>query len=137
MYKLVKKEKLREINLYLVFGVLTTIINIICYEFLCDLSVEYKLANTLSFIIAVSFSYITNKIFVFKSGSKNSLDNLLEFIRFIFYRIATYLIEFVSLITLVEGLGGDKSFSKWFVTIVVIILNYIFSKKRIFREREL
>ena len=61
--KLINKETFS----YLVFGVLTTVVDFLTYIILTHLSVNYMFANVISWIFAVIFAYVTNKIFVFNS----------------------------------------------------------------------
>ena len=78
-------EKYREIINYLIFGVLTTIVNIgTKYALLFTIldaknAVELQLAITISWILAVLFAYITNRKFVFESKNKNKIKELISF----------------------------------------------------------
>lgn len=125
-----------EINLYLIFGVLTTILNIAVYEALCYVNIDYKLSNTIAFIVAVIFAYVTNKLIVFKKRSKNLKDLIYEVFRFFTSRIFTYFVELAMLMCLVDLMNANKSISKWIATIVVVILNYFLSKKKVFVDNE-
>lgn len=124
-----------EINLYLIFGLLTTIINVVVYEVLCYLNMDYKLSNTIAFIVAVIFAYVTNKVIVFKKKSENLKALIYEGVKFFTSRIFTYFIELVMLMVLVDIISYDKSISKWIVTIIVVILNYFLSKKKVFVDK--
>lgn len=124
-----------EINLYLIFGVLTTIINIAVYEVLCYVNMDYKLSNTIAFIVAVIFAYVTNKLIVFKKRSENFKALLYEGFKFFTSRIFTYVIELMMLMVLVDFISFNKSISKWIVTIIVVILNYFLSKKKVFVDK--
>lgn len=134
MIKLYKKY--REIINYLIFGVLTTIISIVSYYILglilnLENNIIFILVNILSWLIAVTFAYITNKIYVFKSSGKH----FLEFIKFIISRILTLLIEVLGMYILVKVLYFDNMISKIFMQIIVIVLNYIFSKIMVFKKK--
>ena len=61
-----KKILNKETFLYLIFGILTTIVNIVSF-FLFNKLFDYKLSNIIAFILAIVFAYITNKIYVFES----------------------------------------------------------------------
>ena len=92
--ELIKKN--REILLYGIFGVLTTIVNIaIKYALLFTVlnpkdGLQLQIAVVISWIAAVLFAYITNRTFVFESKSKKVLE---EFLSFITARIITLLME--------------------------------------------
>ncbi|MEH7495748.1 GtrA family protein, partial [Neobacillus niacini] len=62
-------KRKNEIVMYLLFGILTTVINILCYVFLREyLHIEYILSTTIAWIISVVFAFLTNKKYVFKSN---------------------------------------------------------------------
>lgn len=119
----------REVSLYTLFGVLTTLISIVSYRlFLFNLN--YMIATTLSTILAISFAYITNRIYVFKSSG----DIGRETFRFLIGRVLVYFVETGMLILLVSQLKADAFMSKILVTVIVIVLNYIYSKLIVFKE---
>ena len=90
-------------------------------------------ANTLSWICAVSFAYITNRKFVFES---KSADKLREMLKFFSARISTLLIEMACMTLLVNILHWNDRISKFAVQFIVMALNYIFSKLFVFRIKE-
>lgn len=125
-------SQLKEIIYYILFGVCTTLVNILTFQILVILKYDYKLANVVAFIISIVFAYITNKIYVFKSKTNTIGQLIFEFIKFSIARILTFFIDFFGLIVLIEMVKMDKLFSKIIVNIIVIILNYFLSKKKIF-----
>lgn len=133
---LVKKSKYKNIIVYGIFGVLTTLINIIVYKILVDKNIYYVLSNVIAFIISVIFAYITNKRWVFYSKVNTHSKVFKEFFKFLISRITTFLIDFLGVIFLVEVIYCGKTYSKIFVNIIVIILNYLFSKKIVFNSIE-
>ena len=73
--------KKNEIILYLIFGILTTIVNIISYLFITDiLNIHYLISNIIAWFLSVLFAYITNRIWVFKSKNENILKEFGLFI---------------------------------------------------------
>ena len=147
-------RKYREIILYLFWGVMTTIVSWITYSVFVSLfssgivfsilrfsfSVDIMLANILSWICAVTFAFITNKLFVFQSKSWQFQIFWPELWKFFSARIVTGVIEIIAVPALV-GFGLDQeifgiagSWAKVIVSIVVIILNYLFSKLFVFRK---
>jgi putative flippase GtrA len=126
------KSNLKIMVLYSIFGVLTTLINIATYKILIDRNIYYIISNFIAFIVSVIFAYITNKKWVFCSTANTSIQILEEFIKFIVTRITTFLFDFFGIICLIELFDFNKFYSKVFVSIVVIILNYLFSKKIVF-----
>lgn len=134
--------KYEEIINYLVIGVLTTIVSLATkYALLFTIldatnGIQLQIAVVLSWIVSVTFAYITNRIIVFKSKNKNILK---EFISFILSRISTLLMEMFIMwffITLLK-LDSDLWVIIWTIVAqaVVIILNYIFSKIFVFKKK--
>lgn len=130
----IKKILNKETINYIIFGVGTTIVNIIVYQGLLTFNVDYKISNIIALVLAKLFSYITNKIIVFKSRQDSIWNLFKEFIKFSFTRGFTGLIDYFGLIFMVEALGFSKVISKYFLQVIVIILNYIFGKLVVFRK---
>ena len=130
------KEKIlnKEIFLYIIFGLITSIINIGTFYILTNIGVIYIISNLIALILAKTVAYLTNKFIVFKKKCKNKKELLIEIISFIFVRGITMLIDFIGLIILIEIFNIEKIISKIIVTIIVIIINYIASKKYIFKK---
>lgn len=124
----------REVLMYLVFGVLTTVVNFIVYYGLIYAGVPYLPSNALAIVAAILFAYLTNKIFVFKSKDLKRRENIAEFLRFITARLASGLIDMVVLFTLVEWMGVTESKAKLVGQVLVVIINYVFSKWFIFQK---
>lgn len=124
-------KKYEEIINYLIVGGMTTLVSIGVYA-LCTkcFHINYMIANVVSWIISVLFAYITNRIFVFKSKSENII---LEVYQFFKYRIFSFLIEIFLMYVFVELISIDDMISKVVVQIIVIILNYVFSKLFVFK----
>lgn len=131
-----------EIINYLIVGVLTTIVSLavkwgLLFTIL-DASNAFELQTSviISWIIAVSFAYITNRIFVFKSKSQNILKEITSFFG---SRVITLLLDmgimwfFVTLLKL----NTDTWVFIWtmVVQVLVTILNYIFSKLLVFKKK--
>lgn len=147
MKKLIKKYK--EIILYIFFGVLTTIVNFVIYFIMNALLGEdmYLVSNVIAWIGAVAFAYVTNKIWVFESKSRESKTLLREIGEFVSARLLSLGIEEAGLYIFVDLLKFSAySFSflrltitgdviaKVIMQIIVVILNYIFSKFIIFKK---
>ena len=126
-----------EVFLYIVFGVLTTIVNIGSFAILTSLfNMEENSANVIAITLAVLFAYFTNKGLVFNSTASTFKEKLFEFIKFILGRLFTMVIEFGGFFLLFNIIGIHKIISKTIVTIVVIILNFFISKFFAFKKKE-
>ena len=127
-------KKKEELLLYLVFGVTTTAVNILSFQLLYNYGLDYKWANLVALLIGKGYAYITNKIFVFKSHCNNWKDLLKEFFRFVCARGITGLIDCFGMIIAVEVFGVSAILTKYVIQVVVIVLNYVFSKWAVFKQ---
>ncbi len=134
--KILKELTKKEVRLYAIFGVLTSVLNVALFWVLCQIGLVYFVANLITLIIVKLTAYICNKNFVFKSKCNNLSELSKEFGRFVIWRGLTMLLDYFGLIFLVEALGCDKTTSKIFVTILVIAINYITGKNRVFKNRQ-
>ena len=118
----------KEVILYVIFGVLTTLINLGSFYVMNDiLEWNNNLSNFLAILIAVLVAYVTNKDLVFHSKSETTKEKINEFFKFIVGRILTMGIEFFGGMLLFK-LPIPEIVSKLFITVIVIILNFFISK---------
>ncbi|HCC03470.1 MAG TPA: hypothetical protein DEP51_01235 [Clostridiales bacterium] len=127
----------REGMRYLVFGVLSTIINIVVFA-ICErmLHLSTIISNVIAWIIAVLFAYITNKLYVFDSKTTKKQELAKEIISFFSARIFTLVIETIFLKIVIDKLGFNEILMKIISNVIVIVLNYVFSKIFIFKEEK-
>ncbi len=124
-----------EIWNYILVGVLTTVVNLFIYLVLKTVFHTHYMVNTVvAWILSVLFAYIANKYFVFEKKSENRKDLLKECFEFFKYRIYSLILELGLMYFLVSILHKGDSISKIFVNIIVIILNYVFSKLFVFKK---
>lgn len=123
----------KELLNYIVFGVLTTLINILTYQILSMAGVTTLTANGIAWILSVLFAYITNRKFVFDSHSENRIQECLKFYG---SRISTGILDMAGMWILVDILHLNGMVSKVGMNVVVIVLNYIFSKLFVFQDKE-
>lgn len=129
--------KYKEILLYLFFGLLTTVIGIafyILFDTVCE--INELIANIMSWILAVTFAYVTNRIWVFESKVTERADLLKEMLDFYGGRLVSLAVEEVIIIVFVTLLQFDSTLIKIIASVIVIILNYIISKLFVFRKKE-
>ena len=131
-------DKYKEIINYLIFGALTTLINLLTYYILIitifnpNNKIELQITNIIAWIISVTFAYITNKLFVFNSKEQNIKK---EVIKFYSSRISTLLVEIILMYIFVSTLKYNDKIIKIITNIIIIILNYIISKLLVFQKR--
>lgn len=136
--KFVKKFFTKEIILYAVFGLLTTIANIGSFYIMTKfLNVNDNLANNIAIIIAVLVAYFTNKDWVFHSEAEGFGEKFIEFCKFILGRLFTMFIESFGGALLFKYVPIPSIVSKCIITVVVIILNFFISKFFTFKSKKI
>lgn len=118
---------------YIFFGGLTTLVNLISY-FILRNYIDYNIANFISIILAILFAYLVNSRFVFMSKPNTIKERLQEFIKFISARISTMIIEMVGVFIFVDLIKIGDLLGKFLIQVIVLILNYIFSKLLVFKK---
>lgn len=137
LYGVAEKLLTVEVFLYIVFGILTTLVNIGSFAILTScFNMEENSANIIAIILAVLFAYFTNKGLVFNSTASTFKEKSFEFFKFIVGRAFTMVIEFAGFFLMFNILGIHKIISKTVVTIVVIILNFFISKFFAFKKKK-
>lgn len=130
MKELIYKNK--EILLYLIFGVLTTVVNIVVYYISAELlDIHYLISNALAWFLSVLFAYITNRKYVFNSHNENIIK---EMISFFGSRLATGVLDMTLMWALVNYHLLNDMISKIVVNVIVIVLNYVLSKLVVFKS---
>lgn len=131
---LIKKVCTREVIFYIIFGILSTIVNIGVFSILTHFGLEENLSNVISIICAVLFAYFTNRKLVFNSTASNFKEALKEFYKFIIGRAFTMVVEMVGFYLLFNICSIPELISKLGITVVVIILNFFISKFFAFKK---
>ncbi len=122
----------RELVLYVVFGAFTFFVNIAVYFLFEDvLGVNYLISNIVAWFFSVLFAYITNRIWVFESKSP---DILKEMSLFFGGRIFSGVVDTALMYLFIDVMMIGDAISKIVVQIIVIVLNYIFSKLIVFKD---
>ena len=119
-------QKNKEIIMYLVFGVLTTVVNIVVYYIFSNLlHMNYLFSNAMAWFLSVLFAYVTNRKYVFDSKNNQIIK---EAISFFGSRLATGIMDMMLMWFLVNfNIVND-------VVAIVVILNYILSKLVVFKK---
>ena len=129
--------KYKEVLLYLIFGVLTTAVNYIIFT-VCVLwfPVDVYVSNIIAWIGAVLFAYFTNRSIVFASAAKGAKELFREIVAFYGARFFSLLVETALMFVFIDLLHINEFITKLILQVVVIVLNYIFSKFLIFRKKK-
>lgn len=138
-YQNKKNLDLKEIIRYSFIGLLTMIITLLTYYLLTFAilnptnEIQLQLANIVSWSLAVIFSYLCNRKYVFNSINKNIKT---EMISFFISRLFTLLIDMLGMYITVSVFNLNDKIMKIIVQIIVVILNYIISKFLVFRRKQ-
>ena len=125
-----------EVLIYLVFGVLTTVVNYVIYLPVYNiLSLSAALSNAIAWVGAVAFAYLTNKPFVFKSHDWSLKTVVPELTKFVGCRVASGAAETLILLVTVDIFHFNGNIWKLFTSVIVVVLNYIGSKLFVFRNK--
>ena len=129
------KAQINELFLYSVFGALSTLLDVGLFWFFASVvGFHYLLANGLAWIIAVTFSFIANKYYVFNSKSFKKDVWLREAVEFYGARVGACAVDMGGMFLLVSVLDQNKNLAKIGITLIVIIVNYVLSKFWIFKD---
>ena len=132
-------KKYEEIIIYLIVGVMTTIVSwaaAFLGKLLLDVDVSWQntLNNTISWMVGVLFAYPLNRKWVFKSKNPKILK---EFLGFASSRVSTLIMDIVIMWLTVNVIGMNYWIAKIFISsVIVTIANYVFSKLLIFKKKE-
>ena len=141
--------KYKELLLYLIFGVLTTLVNLLTFWIFTKILGEelYLVNNAIAWGVGVIFAFVTNKLFVFESKSWVSKTAGKEFVEFVGARLFSFGVEEGGMWLFVDILafGGmsltilgftitGQIIAKLVLAVIVVILNYFFSKFIIFKK---
>lgn len=132
----------KEVINYLIFGVLTTIVNIAVYYVMTwgktgalETS-EMLVANFVAWVAGVVFAYITNKLFVFESKTDTMKAFFKELGSFVWFRVLSLILDMVVMFVTVDVMKLNDKVMKIVSNVLVVIANYIFSKMFIFKKEE-
>ena len=131
-------HKYREVIMYLIFGVLTTVVALAIYYGLVYTIIDpndafwLQVANFISWAGGVVFAYITNRKYVFQSHETNKLKEVSSFVG---ARLLTLFMDMAIMFVGVTLLHGNDKVIKLISQVVVIVANYVFSKLFVFKKK--
>lgn len=131
-------NKYKEVINYLIFGVLSTVVNFISYYIFARLlNIDEVISSGLSWFCAVLFAYITNKLFVFESKTHTKASFLKEIVSFFLARIVSgALCDVGTFAIMVKVLKINDMIAKVITQVMVVVMNYVLSKLIIFKKKE-
>lgn len=121
---------------YLMFGVLTTVVNYMvylpCYNWL---GLSATVSNMIAWAASVAFAFLTNKPFVFKSHDWSAKTVWPELTKFVGTRLGSGILETAVIFATVDLLNWNGNIMKLAVSVFVVIINYVGSKLLVFRKK--
>lgn len=132
MRDLIKKLYHNDVIRYVFFGGCTTLVNLVSFFLLRRAGVELNTANVISIILAILFAYVVNSRFVFQDKASSLREHVKPFLKFIGARLSTMAIEVGGVFFLVEVCRLGDMAGKLATQVVVLVLNYLFSKFFVF-----
>ncbi|MGX7243848.1 GtrA family protein [Enterococcus quebecensis] len=124
----------RETITYFIFGVLTTLLNVLAFYLLYTfIGIDWTLSNCFAWMIGVTFAFITNKLFVFQSQRYQMVQMIKEVVAFIIARLFSLGVEMVGMFLFIDILLINGISSKIVMGVLVIVINYVLSKLVIFK----
>ncbi len=141
MSKLMKIKNLmdkfinRETIVYVIAGVMTTAVNMITYYILCYwVRMDHLIANIIAWILAVTFAYFVNAGWVFRDKRTTIKEELSKMVKFFVARLFSLGVEEGGLFLFVNLLHFNNMIVKAGLAVIVIIINYIWSKFYVFNN---
>ena len=129
-------NKYKELILYVIVGVLTTVVAFVSlYVFHSLLNIRVEIANIISWVFAVVFSFILNKLVVFESKEKNFSKTIKEFGSFVAARLASLGVDELIVVVGCNVLHLNTYLVKAISEVFVVIINYFFSKFVVFKKK--
>ena len=131
-------RKYRELIAYVIVGGLTTLVSMALYygstwTFLDGNDpLQVQIANVISWVGAVAFAYVTNRVFVFRSRNTAIFREMLSFVS---SRVLTLLLDMGCMWLLVTAIGIDHRIAKLVSMVLVTVGNYIISKLWVFKKK--
>lgn len=127
--------KYKELIRYAFWGVFATATNILVYHISYDqMHISNTSSNILAWIAAVLVAYITNKLFVFNSRHQGWKRDIREFVSFAGFRFVSEIFDLAIMYFAVDMMNWPALFWKVIANIIIIALNYFFSKTIIFKK---
>ena len=122
---------------YMIFGGLTTLINLLLFNYLYiwKLMTGYQVATFMAWLVSVIFAYVINKLYVFHAHSCTKKQMIGEIFSFLFWRILSLLIDFLILKNGIGIMNANAFWVKIVDNVIVVIANYLFSKVFIFENK--
>ncbi len=131
-------KKHHELIMYGLSGIPTVLSNFGTYFLLANLKLSTAICAFVAMCVSILVAYITNKFFVFHTKRSRRLELFMEFVSFVSCRLLSGSVEVVIMVVTVDlfMLTEHEAFIKVCATIIVILLNYVASKRLVFKQND-
>ncbi len=137
MFNLIKKMLANDKIRYLFAGGCTTLVNLIAFFLLRNFTdINRNTCNAIAIAMAIAFAYFINKLFVFKSRKLGIIGTISEMLSFVGMRLISMLVEILGFALLCDSFRFNELVSKLLIQVVVLVLNYMFSKLVVFKSEK-
>lgn len=130
-----KVKKYFELIKYCFFGGVTTLINLALLYVLVELGMNYIVANTIAYIIAVIVNYLFSVMFVFKEKAEGVKENIVQFGKFCSVRVGSLVIDNIMFYICVSILGAPLWPSRIILSVAIIVGTYLLNKIFVFIKK--
>ncbi len=127
-------HKYQEVVSYLVFGVLTTLVNYVSYLLLAPFFAKTTVPTVIAWVLSVLFAYFTNRAFVFRSHLKGAAA-VKEAGAFFAARVISGMLDVVIMAVFADWIGLNDKIVKLASNVFVVVFNYVASKLVVFRKK--
>ena len=132
MKALIKKLYENDVVRYIFFGGCTTLVNLVSFFLFRKLGIPLNPANIASIILAILFAYVVNSKYVFQDKCENLKEHIRPLCKFTSARLVSMVVEVGGVWLLVEILHMNEMMGKFLTQVIVLVMNYIFSKFFVF-----
>ena len=119
---------------YIIGGIIITLTNILLFTILILLDIKYYIANLVAITVAKICGYFINKEYVYKIKNLSAKENTKQIFNYFLWRGLSGILEYFLLILFVTIFKFQPIYSKYFITVVIILFNYFSSKKFVFKK---
>ncbi|WP_167959007.1 GtrA family protein [Anaerosporobacter faecicola] len=125
----------KETIAYIIVGTLTTCVNLASYYWFCNIcGIQNLVSNAFAWIVAMVFAYFANAKYVFKPAKKSFIGEIVQLGKFFTARFISFLVEEAAMFVFVDLLCVNNMLIKGIMNVVVVIINYYFSKLLVFKD---
>lgn len=137
MFDLIKKMLANDKIRYLFAGGCTTLVNLVAFFLLRNFTdINRNTCNAIAIAMAIAFAYFINKLFVFKSRNLGFVGTMVEMVSFVGMRLVSMVVEILGFALMCDSFRLNELLAKLLVQVVVLVLNYLFSKLVVFRKEK-